>query len=70
MKKLLTSVCAVAVMLSVSAVPAFADVIHANGSTGKPSAVGSNTGSVQGQLNRSATGTYSKITYDGWRTEV
>lgn len=69
MKKVLTSVCAVGVMLSVSTVPSFANVIHANGSNGKPSAVGSNTGSPQGMANRSATGTAMKFTNDGWRTE-
>ncbi len=66
MKKFLVSVVTVAAILGSTAAPAFADVIHSNGTTGQPVLVGSNTGSVQGQTHRSATGTLSKITHDGW----
>ena len=65
-KKFLVSAATVATILGMTAVPAFADVIHSNGSTGKPIAMGSNPGSVQGQAHRSATGTQMKFTHDGW----
>jgi len=42
---------------------AFADVIW--GPSGQPVAVSSNPGSLQGQANRSATGTQNKFTHDG-----
>jgi acyl-coenzyme A synthetase/AMP-(fatty) acid ligase len=67
MKKFLVSVVTVAAILGATAAPAFADVIHSSGTTGQPVAVGSNTGSVQGQTNRSATGSLSKETNDGWK---
>ena len=68
MKKVLVSLVTVAAILGATAAPAFADVVHANGTTGQPSAVGSNTGSVQGQTSRSATGTLNKDFHDGWMT--
>lgn len=66
-KFLVTSVTAAALLCAMSA-PTFADVIHTNGTTGQPSEVGSNAGSVQGQTNRSTTGTTNKFTHDGWKT--
>lgn len=66
MKKLLASVVTVAAILGATASPAFADVVHANGSTGQPVMMGSNSGSAQGQANRSATGTQNKETHDGY----
>lgn len=64
--KVILSVAAVASILGATAAPAFANVIHLNGTTGKPIAHGSNSGSVQAQQHRSATGTRSKFTSDGW----
>ncbi|QSO48360.1 hypothetical protein [Alicyclobacillus mengziensis] len=66
MKKLILSVATVASVLTATAVPAFANVIHSNGSTGTPMMMGSNSGSTQGQAHRSSTGTQNKFTHDGW----
>lgn len=68
MKKFILSTVTVLGILGATTVPAFANVIHSNGTSGKPVAMGSNTGSVQGQTNRSATGTQMKETHDGWAT--
>ena len=67
-KKFLVSATTVVTILGMTAVPALANVIHSNGSTGKPIAHGSNSGSVQAQQHRSATGTQMKTTHDGWAT--
>lgn len=68
MKKLILSVATAASIFCVTAAPAFANVIHSNGSTGTPIMMGSNSGSTQGQANRSATGTLNKFSHDGWAT--
>ncbi|OPG17370.1 hypothetical protein [Ferroacidibacillus organovorans] len=70
MKKLVISLSTIAVAVALNVAPAFANVIHSSGSTGKPTAMGSNAGSAQGQSHRSATGTTSKMTHDGWRTAL
>ncbi|WP_067621434.1 hypothetical protein [Alicyclobacillus acidiphilus] len=70
MKKFILSAAAVAGIWAATTAPVFANVVHANGSTGVPSAVGSNSGSVQGQTNRSTTGTTMKFTNDGWAVLV
>ncbi|MDA8195001.1 MAG: hypothetical protein M0Z53_13525 [Thermaerobacter sp.] len=49
--------------LMAMSVPAYADVITANG-PGTPVGVVSNTGSVSGQTHRSAIGSQNKITHD------
>ena len=67
-KKLIVTVATAAAIFGAAATPAFANVIHSDGSTGKPIAHGSNPGSVQAQQHRSATGTQSKATHDGWAT--
>lgn len=66
MKKVVVSAFAAAAMLGASVMPAFADVLR-TGDTGQPYASVSDTGSAQGQANRSDTGTYNKYTHDGAR---
>lgn len=66
MKKFLLSSMTIAALLCVSTAPAWADVVRPAGqTTGAPSASESNSGSVQGQANRSTTGTTNKLTHDG-----
>lgn len=66
MKKWLISLVSALVILGSTAAPAFADVIHASGTSGQPIAMGSNPGSGTGQAHRSSTGTTNKFTHDGW----
>lgn len=70
MKKFVATVLTVVTLLSATSTTVFANVIHSNGATGQPVAVGSNLGSIQGQTNRSSTGTREKATNDGWRVVV
>lgn len=65
MKRVICAVFASSIMVSTAVVPTFANVLR-TGSTGQPYAAESNTGSTQGIANRSATGTTSKITHDGF----
>lgn len=65
-KKFILSTLTVVGVLGATTVPVFADVIHSNGTSGKPIAHGSNPGSVQAQQHRSVTGTQNKSTHDGW----
>jgi hypothetical protein len=69
MKKLLATAVTVVAILGTTVAPAFASVIF-NGSPGQPTAMGSNSGSVQGQTHRSSIGTYNKVTHDGWKGGV
>ncbi|MCL6547342.1 MAG: hypothetical protein K6T30_00360 [Alicyclobacillus sp.] len=68
MHKWLVSCLSVAALFATSTTFAFANVIRSDGqTTGKPAAVQSNPGSLQGQAARSATGTSNKMTHDGLR---
>ena len=70
MTKLFVTAATVLSILGATSAPAFANVIHASGNTGKPSIVYSNPGSKQGQTNRSSVGSTAKATHDGWRVVV
>ncbi|WP_067717578.1 hypothetical protein [Ferroacidibacillus organovorans] len=70
MNKIVLSLSTIAVAVVFNVAPAFANVLHSSGRSGKPTAMGSNAGSIQGQSHRSATGTNSKLTHDGWRTAL
>lgn len=70
MKRIFLTAITAATMIGAATVPSFADALHSNGTTGQPYAVDSNAGSVQGQTNRSATGTANKTTHDGFRYVV
>ena len=67
MKRFLVGFMVVVAVVGISGAPAYADVLFTNGVPGQPYAVGSNSGSTQGQVNRSVTGTTAKFTNDGWR---
>jgi hypothetical protein len=69
MKKWIVSVSVSAVVIVSGVAPVFADVLRSPGqATGHPYASESNTGSIQGQTNRSSTGTTNKFTHDGIHT--